>query len=233
MSILDTVDWSIGANALIKQSYEISNSPTILILRHSAREFTDDIREDQKCPLTPIGRDAALEFGAKLNPKKKYRIFYSPVQRCKDTGLFIQEGLKKNNASVQFMHEIPSLVKIGGDPGAFAKYFDRDYIQIMSYWFAGFYPPWEMEPALRVAQRLATEVTQNVTACESETIDLYVGHDLTVITLLHYWSGITATNEWINFMDGFFLQTSTEERKLHIFFKGEEKISPYPYWWPK
>lgn len=232
MTILDEVKWSRGILSLAKHSFEIDKTPAILLIRHSAREFTSDIKDDAKCSLTNEGRLAAYDLGTKLNPNKNYRIYHSPINRCKDTAQNICEGLRSQSSSVKIMHAIPNFINLGGEKDVFVKYFKRDDVQTIANWFAGFYPSWEFEPALHVAQRGARDLIKNFQTCQENTIDLYVGHDLTVLSYLYYWGGIWALNKWINFLDGFFLHLKPDTQQMQFYFNEKTYLNPMPHWWP-
>ncbi len=232
MDNLDQVEWKEGALHTLKHSYIGSSLPTLLFLRHSAREYSEDFKDDMNCQLTPIGRKVAQDFGTRLNPKKKYRIFHSPVQRCKDTGMLIQEGLQSIGGNVQFKDAVLSLVKFLGVQEGFPKYYKRDSMQVMNYWLANFYPSWEMEPSVHLVQRCILDCLKNLKECESGGVDIYVGHDLTVLVLLFHLGGILATDTWISYLDGFALQVLQEEKKLRILFGDREILAPFPHWWP-
>ncbi|UYP44573.1 hypothetical protein NEF87_000858 [Candidatus Lokiarchaeum ossiferum] len=231
MSNLADIHWNRDVLNIISQSEDlIPDLPAILMIRHSAREEPKDLLNAINAPLTELGKKLAIEFGDKLNISKQYRIFHSPKPRCKNTALKIQEGLDDNQVKTEFKGELDSLIRINSDRNIFAKYWNRDgEHRFVDYWFSGFYPKWEIEPAIVVAQRTAKDIMHNFQEIESNKVDLYISHDYSILVYLRYWCGILATKEWINYLGGFWLQF----QKNHIFllFGGNKYHIPYPAWW--
>ncbi len=231
MSNLADVPWNRDACTVISQSFNlIPDLPAILLIRHSAREEPKELLEAINAPLTAIGRTTAIEFGEKLNPKKNYRIYHSPKERCKNTALKIQEGFQKRNIISHFNGEMDSLIRINSNREAFVKYWNRDgEHRFVDYWFSGFYPNWEIEPALVVAQRTAQDIMENFSHIEKNMVDLYVSHDYSLLIYLFYWTGILATDDWIKYLGGFWLQF--QNNMMIVYFAGKTYRVPYPSWW--
>ena len=71
MKSLNEVKWNKEPNQLLVHDAELENKfPTILFLRHSAREEPEDIKEALEANLTLEGKKAAELFGQGLNKKK-------------------------------------------------------------------------------------------------------------------------------------------------------------------
>ena len=67
MAVLPTQSWAANATQLLERIHDIDLSyPTFLMIRHSEREYPEDVREVLDAPLTDEGREGAREFGAAL-----------------------------------------------------------------------------------------------------------------------------------------------------------------------
>lgn len=230
MDILSNVHWSNGARNVLKNfSFLDLNKKTALFLRHSAREEPIGFNETIKAPLTSEGIDAAIEFGTKLPSEWNYRIYTSPVQRCVDTGKYIQEGIVKNNIEVINSGILPNLTLIKNNSKEFLKLFSRDQPKFLDYWIAGFYSEEIIESSFDVARRLAQDLILNQQKKDSNLLDIYISHDFHLLLFLFYWSGKLATKRWIGYLDGFFVQFDEESMK---FIHHENMYTvPYPDWW--
>lgn len=231
MSNLKEVHWKRDVSNIIAQAKDlIPDLPAILMIRHSAREEPKELLKAIEAPLTEIGKKTAIELGEKLNQLRQYRMFHSPKARCKNTALKIQEGLENKGIITEFKGELDCLIRINSDQQVFAKYWNRDgEHRFVDYWFSGFYPKWEIEPAIVVAQRTAKEIMHYFQEIETNGIDLYVSHDYSILVYLRYWTGILVTKEWINYLGGFWLQF--HENHMILLFGGKKHLIPYPSWW--
>lgn len=221
--------WEKGAQLIIENLSNINpNLPTIIFLRHSAREEPDDFEETLRAPLTDEGRMIAQKFGQNLPLDYKYRFFSSPVERCKETSDLIQETLRKRDCIVESGAILPNLTLIKNKRKPMIEYFTRDGHDFVNRWIAGFYPESIVEPPLIVAQRIAEDVLMNLDFSTKKRIDFYVSHDFHLLVILFYWTGVLATKEWIDYLGGFILQL--KENNMIFYFNHTKKEIPYPFW---
>ena len=86
MKLILEKKWAIGARKILEIIPDLKqNLQTVIFLRHSAREEPEGFLETLKAPLTEEGREIAREFGTLLPKNWQYRVFTSPVNRCKNS----------------------------------------------------------------------------------------------------------------------------------------------------
>lgn len=230
MKLISTVHWGKPVLKLLSHVKDLNEDvPTSIIIRHSERDEPEDLWEILEAQLTERGRQTAVEFGEHLPVNKTYRIYHSPVERCRDTARFIEQGIIRIGGKAIFMGEMENLMQIECISEKFIEYLERDSNSFVNKWFSGAYPPEEIEPAINVAQRTALEITKNFQKSAKDFVDIYVSHDFHVINYLFYWGGILALPDWIQYLDGFMLQFKND--KLSFYYNGGKKEVAYPYWW--
>ena len=235
MNTLKSVSWGKGAIQLLNtlKNYELlEDIPTIIMLRHSEREEPEKLEEVFDAPLTERGRKTAFEFGKNLPKKFGYRFFHSPVERCKNTALEIRKGIsdsKQSNSSP--IDSLESLYMVNCDFEIFKKRLEQTQLKFMDYWIGQFFSPDEIEPPLAVAKRMANDLKKIIKTQQKNSIDVFVSHDFHVILSQFYWSGTLATNEWIQYLDGYIIQFL--DQKMIFYSKMGNFEVDYPYWWIK
>jgi len=230
MSILGSTSWGKITQKLL-QSTELlqPDLPTILLLRHSAREEPTEILEIFKAPLTDSGRQGAQELGKLLPSTWNYTLYSSPVGLCQDTAAHIQKGLESNQFKVQNNGIMANLHDITVDPIPFMRLFTKEGMFFLRKWINGQFSTEIVEPAFDVARRAATEIQTHVSSQDPQNLNIYVSHDFQVILFLYFWSGVDAISEWISYLNGFFLQFS--DSTLIFLLNGKKIEVPYPNWW--
>ncbi len=235
MNKLKSVSWGNGAIQLlntIKNHHLLDNTPTIIMLRHSEREEPEKLEEVFEAPLTERGRKTAFEFGKNLPKKFKYRFFHSPVGRCKNTALEIRKGVSNpEQEDLCPIDSLESLYLVKCDFEIFKERLEQAQLKFMDYWIGQFFSPEEIEPTLNVAKRMAKDITKIIKTQQKNSIDVFVSHDFHVILSQFYWSGILATKDWIQYLDGFIIQFLDE--KMIFYSKMGQFDVNYPYWWIK
>ena len=237
MNKLKSVSWGKGAIKLlntIKNNHLLDNTPTIIMLRHSEREEPEKLEEVFEAPLTERGRKTAFEFGKNLPKKFKYRIFHSPVGRCKNTALEIRKGVSNpEQEDLCPIDSLESLYLVKCDFEKFKAYLKetKSDPRFMNNWISQFYNPLEIEPPLAVAKRMAKDITKIIKTQQKNSIDVFVSHDFHVILSQFYWSGTLTTNDWIQYLDGYIIQFLDE--KMIFYSKIGQSDVNYPYWWIK
>lgn len=226
---ISTSKWERGAQSIIENIAKIDQDlPTVIFLRHSAREEPDDFEETLRAPLTEEGRLIAQEFGSKLPSIHDYRFFSSPVERCKETAILIEKRLKQRNVQIHPGAILPNLTHIENNRKLMMEYFKRDGKTFVDKWIAGFYPDSVVEPPIIVAQRIAEDIVLNFEEKPKNLIDLFISHDFHLLVILFYWTGILATKEWIDYLGGFILQF--DDDLMYLYYNHSKKEIFYPYW---
>jgi broad specificity phosphatase PhoE len=162
MAVLPTQSWAANATQLLERIRDIDLSyPTFLMIRHSEREYPEDVREVLDAPLTDEGREGAREFGTALpldsSSAARTRILYSPVERCVETAQYLAQGIeeREGGGAVATSFEEAALFGIRAGKQNFRDFLVRDSNDIMNHWVSGHYAPWQMEPSVYLSQRIA------------------------------------------------------------------------------
>ena len=153
MSVLDTEEWAQDARSLIDMSYKLDVSlPAMLFIRHSHREDPADMNKIREQPLTDLGREAAKEFGAELNPDRNYFLFSSPLNCCCDTAENIIKGIQSTGNETSPNRIIYTLLKVKHRQQIIDAFITRDKRNYVPYWIAGFYPRQQVESAINYSR---------------------------------------------------------------------------------
>jgi broad specificity phosphatase PhoE len=230
LKTLSSVEWGRAAlNLLSRGSELIPNSPAALIIRHSERDEPDQFKDILKAKLTLRGQQAAFEFGRNLPANKKYVIYHSPIERCQVTAEQIHEGITSRLSPSIIKGTLDSISDIKTDRKEVSKIIDRDYPNFLFYWIANFYPTDVVESSFNISKRVSKDIDKHFKSADDNTVFIYVTHDWHVTGVLFHFSAILNTIDWIEYLDGFFLQKKDD--KLVIQHKFGTKIIYKPAWW--
>jgi len=227
---LSSVKWGKAALNLLAQSKDIiPNSPAVLVLRHSERDEPDKFKDILHAQLTLQGQQAAFEFGRTLPANRKYVIYHSPIERCQVTAEQIHEGISSRLVSSTIKGVLDSISDLKTKKKEVSKIIDRDYPNFLFYWIANFYPVDVIESSFAISKRVSKDIDKHFKSADDNTVFIYITHDWHVTGLLFHFSAILNTIDWIEYLDGFFLQKM--EDKLIVHHKFGKKIIFKPYWW--
>ena len=231
MEILSKVSWSGPALKLISYVHELNPSSSVfMIIRHSAREESEDIQKILNAPLTKQGKKAAFEFGQSLPSHFTYHFHHSIIERCKETALCIEKGVRYNGGNTRYQGNLETLTHIKGNSEKIIEFIGRDQENFIRYWMQNQYPPELIEPPLNLAKRTASELMKIFQNNHSpSTIHVFVTHDIHILIYLFYWAKIEKFEEWVQYLEGFILQL--KENKLEVYHERGKKELNYPEWW--
>jgi broad specificity phosphatase PhoE len=243
-SVLEAVEWGKPALSLLSQCKNLDPKlPAILHIRHTERPIgtqksMDYARKQGKSMLlsTERGKQAAIEFGAKLPKNRVYRIFHTNVERTIETAEKIHEGLLSKAAKSQ-MKGVFLDVNFGRSQKSFLDYYQRDVRDVgasnarpfFNKYISGSYPPWEIEASLVKSKRHAYQMMETLRTATPDSMDVYVSHEIVCAEFLFHWFGVLVDERWIDFLDGFIMQLTNE--RLSVYTKDGKKETYYPYWW--
>ena len=231
MSILDEYPWASEAQELLRKVAEIPRqTKVIMILRHSHRGEPSRLGMINDIPLTEEGRLVAREFGTSLPEGRNYRIFYSEIERCKDTAQLIAEGLNEKGINLETIEPSGILKGMAGVGSEIEKLTHRDKHEAILKWAAGHYPETIIEPLHSYAQRAANVIWSSHQQAAPSTIDICISHDFHIMALQFGWFGEWMHDEWVDYLGGFLMQLEAD--RLIFYKNGRIKSIPYPFWWP-
>lgn len=100
------------------------DAPAVVMLRHAEREPIIDRESGWHAALTDVGREAAVDLGARLAPFSPTVIDHSPIPRCGATAVALAEGLRAAGCELA----------MGGDHEVFSGPFIRDLDAVLDHY---------------------------------------------------------------------------------------------------
>jgi broad specificity phosphatase PhoE len=227
---LKTITWGKPAIQLLANCNKLTQGvPAQMVLRHSERISIEKQSEISSACLTETGKEAARAFGIGLPKNRIIRVFHSPVTRCRDTAAYIREGAKSSGRDVKEIIELAALDVGPSTDSNFWSDIIRDWPHSFNYWLCGRYNPADAEPSLDYSKRIAGELEHTSSGVASNTLDLYVTHDMALISMLFHWFGVLPGSDLIGFLNGFLMQMIGN--KISLFVGDSSSVLDYPYWW--
>ena len=181
----------------------LKDKKVAILLRHSERfliksnEFGNDVL------LTPNGQKMSIEFGRLLKAYKIYKIFSSPIERCRQTADGICKGY---NDSVKIVS-----TNVLGDPGVHIYdpeklgeyYLEKGFQTIFSEYKKGIPVPGLHSPEI-IKIKFDDYLNENT---KTNQISLFITHDWQIAfyafakKLKEY-----TEDDWINYLEGLILE---------------------------
>lgn len=230
-SIWAQAEWTEEARHLINGLNQFpENSKIILIVRHSHRNSIKTLSDMDNMKLTSIGHEIAKTFGSKLPKSKPIRLFYSPIERCKETAEDILLGFKNISGYGILKEPLDVLYDIGIE----ADYFFNEatkypYAQFLYRWVANLYPSENITPFDTFCQNAANIIWKKNDAAPNKTIDVHVSHDLILLSFRLGWFGLSPVGRWPSFLGGFAFTVNEDD---FLLFDGDKLFTAeIPYWW--
>jgi hypothetical protein len=211
-------------------------------IRHTARntitreEAQQNPSYDKTLHSTPIGLQAAIDFGSSLLKGRRYTLYHTYFDRARETAEAIRCGILDAGGKVEIGGVIPCRTQI--DPEANAiwakrqKWFPEDGgYNVTCQWIAGLRPSTSLKPSSGCSLEMAEITVENLCEVSPDAFHLYVSHDDWVQVLLFHWFGVPPRPAGLRFLDGFIMQLFDDGIKA--WFGGTWDKYDYPYWWPK
>lgn len=184
-----------------------SDTKVALFIRHGERANACSDITPLGTLLTPKGIETAKTIGAKLKKiPTTFRLYTSPVFRCIQTAKAINEVLSNGEFEITISNKLgePGLPILNGDIAG-PLYSSKGCKEL--------YDEWKRElhyDALRNPGDLKKLVEEMIDkACNQPGVSIFVSHDAT-IAAMQFAMGLgeydISKNEWIDFLDGFFIE---------------------------
>jgi hypothetical protein len=224
-------EWTKRAYQLLQGLKEFpDDKKIIMVIRHSHRYDSNNIREHEKDHLTPLGHEVAREFGEQLPTDRPIRLFHSQVQRCRETAENIYKGLNQNGVRSEIIGTLSSLYDIKISPDDFYREATKYPLDRLLYrWSAGFYPENMVVPFKIYAKNAAYEIWSKLKESPERGIDLHVSHDFILMCLRLGWFGLYTGTQMPTYLSGFAFTLNQDELLVYD-YDHFEKIE-IPYWW--
>lgn len=224
-------DWTTQAHHLIDAINQFpEESKIILILRHSQRKESENKEEIPKLDLTSQGYKMAREFGKRLPNNRPIRLFYSPLRRCRETARLILEGFRSNSGVGVSKGHLKPLY----GPGASLDFHTDESVkcnkeQFIFRWAAGLYSEDLIDPFILYCANIAEIILKNMNDAPSKCIDIYVTHDIFLMSLRFGWFGFPPNEKWVSFLGG--MAFVLKEDCILLFDIDEVDYADLPLWW--
>lgn len=184
-----------------------------IVIRHADRDKMQQWQIEQ--PLNETGRQNAISFGQELRGFSNYAFFSSPVDRCRQTIEYIQQGLSNGQVSENTLSDVL------GRPGPFVV--DRNNNEF------------KINPSCRkvVMAQIAHEnlpgirrteegarifidyVTEQARSVPDGTLLVFVTHDAIIAPVIFELTGEKFDYEnWPEFLDGFVVEQNEGDFKI-------------------
>jgi len=206
------------------------DSKIILILRHSHREDSDDPWKLSELRLTPLGNAIARKFGEKLPKERPVRLFYSFLDRCKETAQGVLDGFENVFGNGTLMHSLDALVDFGMEAETFFEEITKySFTEFFHRWIAGLYPPKIITPLNEYCQNSARIIWKEIDSAPDKGIDIHISHDLIILSFRLGWFGLYPNNYWPSFLGGFAF-IICKNQILLLDYDGLKSLE-IPFWW--
>ena len=235
LMVRDNLDWMEQAEILLNHITKFPHdSKIIMMLRHSEREPLSPIKKNRDLQLTENGYRAARIFGENLPLTRHVRIFYSIVDRCRNTALNIMEGFQGKGGQPIDGGVLEPLYSLKAIRDEFFKDELQSFslLEIMNRWINEQYNSNDIESVKTYSERAATLIWRKLNELSFEGgIDIHVSHEVLLMALRSGWFSLSPDNKWTEFLGGFAF-TFNKDHILLLDFDEFLKI-PYPSWWKK
>jgi hypothetical protein len=230
-NIWENAEWTVQTRKIVKAVSKFpESSKIILVLRHSHRNNPTETESIHELKLTPEGHEIAKIFGQKLPISRSVRMYYSVVERCKETAEDILEGFKSVGGKGSLNGTLTPLFHAGTAPKFFLNIFKNESpLEFMHRWAVGFYSPDTITPLKAYCQNAAEIIWKGVNNAPKRGIDIHITHDIFLIALRYGWFGLPPDRDWIPFLGG--VAFVLNENEINLFDKDRFLSLPNPFWW--
>ncbi len=164
-----------------------------VILRHSARHYSDNALMEPFMGLTDTGKTHAFNLGMNLPVKPYPLLFSSPIGRCIETACLVDKGYSKShgrfNPHNSLVHDLsPFYIKdMGRVVTLFSKTDTRAFIRS---WFNKMISQDIMEDPETTAKTIVNHLKTKLSSLEEGTMALCVSHDWNLFAIKEYALGL-------------------------------------------
>jgi broad specificity phosphatase PhoE len=201
----DKQKWLTDAKRLVNWTRDLGKGPALLMVRHSHRLDSDNVDELKTLELTDRGHRMALAFGQRMPSDRPVRVFYSPIERTKQTAEGIVNGIRKINGNAKLEGKLYTLLGPMGDPDRFISLsLEIGFANFFNKWISGKIESSILEPLEEYTKRLVPITLGELFQANNNALHILVTHDLVIMTARFVFFGIKTDNDsLIPFLGGF------------------------------
>ena len=172
----------------------------------------------------------ARKFGKRLPKYRPIRLFHSPFKRCGETAELILEEFKKGSGRGLLKGPLKTLY----GPGASLSFYiiesmKRNGEQFIFRWAAGLYSDDMIKPFIPYCQNTERIIFKNINDAPPKCIDIYVTHDIFLMSLRFGWFGYPPNEKWVSFLGG--MAFTLMENCILLFDIDEMIHADIPFRW--
>ncbi|MBU1171048.1 MAG: histidine phosphatase family protein [Proteobacteria bacterium] len=164
-----------------------------LVIRHSARNYDQDIKMEPFMCLTPKGRDMALALGATFPENLSLEFFSSYIGRCIETAYLLDKGfvkktggLTRNNRVAEhlspfYVRHLKKVVDL---------IIEQDTVMFIRNWIDGHIDESILMNSGQAARRMLRFMVGGLMESEKNILQVSVTHDWNMYLLKEYGLGL-------------------------------------------
>lgn len=179
--------------SLIKDLNKQGIDKLSLVIRHSARNYDEDIKMEPFMCLTPMGRAMALSMGELFPENFSVEFFSSYIGRCIETAYLLDKGfVRKTGGLTQDNrvadHLAPFYVK--NIRKTVEIIMQQDVHTFIRNWMDGYIDETILLNAREAARQMFRFMVGGLLECEKNTLQVSVTHDWNMYLLKEYGLGL-------------------------------------------
>ena len=220
-----SLDWLNDAKQLINLvQKQKRDDRLVLVIRHSHREDAKDAQELSEKHITELGHRMAFCFGRKLPTGREVELYFIGLPRCQETAQEICKGYIDSGGNATFVSGIQiNLVPQGSEDRIGDEMMKGDSAEFLKRWIDGKISSDNIIPCEEFKKRFLKEALGHMRGVSSNSLHIYVTHDLQVMALRSTLFRTTPSNEnWTPYLGGFGMALKNNE--VYGFSVGKEIV---------
>ena len=189
-----------------------------VVLRHSARNYHEDITMEPFMSLTDKGRAMAFQMGSSLPENFSIRFFSSYIGRCIETAYLLDKGFVKKTGAMTENNRVTDIMApfYVNDLSKLADIImSRDLFVFIREWINVHIPESILMPPKEAARKMFKFMVCSLWESEKNTLQISVTHDWNLYLLKEFGLGL-AHEEYgkVSYLEGIVL--FEQDGKIYI-----------------
>jgi hypothetical protein len=222
----NSLNWLGDAKELLHwfQTKDTKGFNSMLVIRHSHREDSDDVKDLLEKRLSDLGHKMAFLFGCNIPQQRNIEIFYSRHPRCFETAQNIANGCSYKNQVVRLVSDIRVLLGPKGSGDQIGQQMlDLGGPEFIQRWIDGRLSEEIIEPIHDFGTVFLNETIGRLQEAYRGTMQIHVTHDLVLMGARNIIFGTMPTKEnWTPYLGGFGIISM--DGLLRGYERGEEHL---------
>lgn len=157
----------------------------VLLMRHSARNYSVDPRLEPFMGLTDEGKHAALTFGRSLGDTTPVTPCSSYIGRCIETAYLLQRGSGSRDDTFNTLEEVLSPFYVKDFQRIIGLVLEHDLSGFIRHWIDGVFPEEVIAPAFDAASEMLRFADARLSS-DTPGLTLAVTHDWNIFALKEF-----------------------------------------------